>query len=301
MKKVFLTPLFIISLLIGTKGIAQIIVLSGPEQGSYFQFVNDIANVVNSDTVKLITNTTTEGAAINLENIADPGSPYKIGLVQEDYLYYMQNQDLIQNTNKLENVKVVMPLANEEIHLVTLKGGYINDLRDLTTESLVAIGKRSQGTYTTANTIKDRTEIYWMSVAVLYEDALRKLLRKQLDAFFVVGSAPLEKLNVNPQSLSEELMLVPLTDFNDWAKYYDKDVITAGTYKWLEQDVPTFSVQSLLVVNEKKLTEEEKLMLEKVIDGITNNLEELKTKGHPKWKEVDITNWDATDWPVYKK
>jgi TRAP transporter TAXI family solute receptor len=280
---------------------AQLNILSGAEQGSYHQFVNDIARAVNSDTLNLITNTSTEGAAINLENIADPASPYKIGLVQEDYLYYMQNKDLIQNTSKLKHVKVVMPLAKEEIHLVTRKDRGINDLRDLTDSTMVAIGKRSQGTYTTANNIKDKTRIFWMSMPVLYEDALRMLLINQLDAFFVVGSAPIEKLNMNPQALSTEIKLVPLVDFDGWAKYYDADVITAGTYKWLEEDVPTFAVQSLLVVNEKKLTDEDKVLLDKLIDGITDNLDKLKSNGHPKWKEVDLTNWDPTDWPVYEK
>jgi TRAP-type uncharacterized transport system substrate-binding protein len=260
-----------------------------------------MADVLNSDTVQLISNTTTEGAAMNLENIIDPKSPYKIGLVQEDYLYYMQNQDLIKNTNRLESVKVVVPLAKEEIHLVTLKNSGINGITDITDSTMIAIGKRSQGTYITANNIKDKTRIFWMSLPVLYEDALRMLLINQMDAFFVVGSAPLEKLNLNPQALSAELALVPLDNYNDWAKYYDKDVITAGTYKWLEEDVPTYSVQSLLVVNEKKLTDDDKKMLGNLIDGITANLENLKANGHPKWKEVDLTKWDASDWPVYKK
>lgn len=300
MKKYLLFATAFIMVFSGMKSFAQIAVLSGPEQGSYYEFVGDMAGVLNSDTVKLITNTTTEGAAVNLENIADPKSPYKIGLVQEDYLYYMQNQDLIQNTSKLKNIKVVMPLAREEIHLVTLKNSGINGIRDITDSTMIAIGKRSQGTYTTANNIKDKTRIFWMSLPVLYEDALRMLLINQMDAFFVVGSAPLEKLNVNPQALAEEITLVPLENYNDWAKYYDEDVIAAGIYKWLEEDVPTFSVQSLLVVNESKLTDEDRELLNEVITGITENLETLRQSGHPKWKEVDLTDWDKSDWPVYE-
>ncbi len=280
---------------------AQLSILSGVEKGSYHEFVADIANVVNTDSVQLITNIPTEGAAINLENIADAASPFKVGIVQEDYLYYMQNNDLIRNTRKLENIKVVVPLAKEEIHLVTRKDKGINDLRDLTDSTMVAIGKRSQGTYTTTNNIKDRTRIFWMSMPVLYENAMSMLLKNQLDAFFVVGSAPIEKINVNPQALSAELELVPLVDFDDWAKFYDEGIIPAGTYKWLEVDVPTYSVQSLLVVNENKLTDEDKKMLDELIDGITENLENLKSNGHPKWKEVDLSNWDASDWPVYEE
>lgn len=300
MKKILLVAFFQLSAIFGTGVFAQVAILSGPEQGSYYAFVNDMADVLNTDSVQLITNITTDGAAVNLDNIFDPKSPYKMGLVQEDYLYFMQNQDLIQNTNKMKNIKVVVPLAKEEIHLVTRKDSDINGLRDITDSTMIAIGKRSQGTYTTANNIKDKTRIFWMSLPVLYEDALRMLLVNQLDAFFVVGSAPLEKLNVNPQVLSTEIKLVPLENINDWAKYYDKDVIKAGTYKWLEEDVPTYSVQSLLVVNEKKLTDDDRELLNKIITGINEHMETLRETGHPKWKEVDITDWDEGNWPVFK-
>jgi hypothetical protein len=37
-----------------------------------------------------------------------------------------------------------------------------------------------------------------------------------------------------------------------------------------------------------------------MVDGINMNLETLREKGHPKWKEVDFTNWDPTLWPVYE-
>jgi TRAP transporter TAXI family solute receptor len=300
MKKTLLAIFITTAFLFGTAAVAQIAVLSGAKQGSYYQFVNDMANALNSDSVSLINNTITEGAAVNLDYITDPSSPYKIGLIQEDYLYYMQNQDLIQNTKKVKNIKVVMPLANEEIHLVTLQSSGIKSLRDITDSTRIAIGKRSQGTYTTASQIKDRTGIFWKSIPVHYEDALRMLLRKEIDAFFVVGSAPINKLNLNPQALQSEFLLVPLEDFNDWAKFYDSDVIKAGTYKWLENDVPTYSVQSLLVVNESKLTAEDREMIRKISSGLSDNFQTLRTSGHPKWSEIELSDREKTDWPVFK-
>jgi len=115
-----------------------------------------------------------------------------------------------------------------------------------------------------------------------------------------VGSEPVEKLNKNQQSMVEELALIKLENFNDWAKYYQNDTIYAGDYKWLEEDVPTFSVRTLLIVNESKLTEEDKETVKKLASSIQNMYDLLKADGHPKWKEVNFYNWEEADWPMFK-
>ena len=73
--------------------IGQITILSGPKQASYHRFVDDIAKVLNSDTETLIINKETTGAAFNFNQLVDPKSPYKVALMQSDYLYYMQSFD----------------------------------------------------------------------------------------------------------------------------------------------------------------------------------------------------------------
>jgi len=279
--------------------IAQLTILSGPSQGSYFEFVSDIENVLNTDSSKLIINSETNGAAYNFEQVADPGSPIKLALTQSDYLYTMQGQDLLRNTDKTKDIKVLLPLANEEIHVVTIKGSDLTKLQDLDGK-MVAIGTQSQGTYSTSNLIKDRSKVYWKSRTIAFEDALRELGLGKIDAFFIVGSAPMEKLNINPQVMRKGLALVPLYDFDGWAEFYQDDIIYAGDYKWLQEDVPTFSVKTVLIVNEAKLTDQDKKDVEHLVDGISANMEKLKTDGHPKWKEVDLTDWDSSNWPVYK-
>ena len=123
---------------------------------------------------------------------------------------------------------------------------------------------------------------------------------KRLDAFFFVGSAPIEKLNVNPQAMVDELSLIELHDINNWAKYYDPDTIYTTDYKWLEKNVPTYSVKTVLVVNEAKLTKEDRVALSRLVSGIQNQFDVLKAEGHPKWKEVDLFDWNEEDWPLYK-
>lgn len=110
----------------------------------------------------------------------------------------------------------------------------------------------------------------------------------------------MEYLNLNPQALSTELKLVPLEDFDDWAKYYQKDTIYAENYRWLTEDVPTYAVQSYLAVNISKLSESEKAQLDTIIKKIEEGYGELVRTGHPKWKEVNLKDFHNLNWPVYK-
>lgn len=276
--------------------IAQLTILSGPSQGSYSVFISDIEKVLSTDSTKLVVNMDTDGAAYNLEKIADRNTPFKMALIQSDLLFHMYGMDMLNNTEKTKNIKVILPLANEEIHLVTINDSELTKLQDLS-EKMIGIGTQYQGTYYTSSLIKNRSKVLWNSRIMSYEDALRDLNTRKIDAFFVVGSAPMQKLDIDPRAFSKTLKLIPLVDFDDWAKYYQTDTIYAGDYKWLEENVPTFSVKTILVVNESKLTEQDRKDIALIIEGINTNLNMLKTEGHPKWKEVDLSDWDSNDWP----
>ena len=115
-----------------------------------------------------------------------------------------------------------------------------------------------------------------------------------------MGNAPIDKLNFNPAIAIEDISLVTLQDTTGWSEFYTVDTIKKEDYKWLEEDIPTFSVRTLLLVNEAKLTQTDRDNLAKMIDGVNMNMETLKEKGHPKWKEVDFTNWDPAEWPVFE-
>jgi len=285
---------------------AQFTILSGPEQGSYHTFGEDIVSVTGPEPGNTFVNEVTSGAAFNYNQLIDPESPYKFALIQSDYLYYMQALDNRDNTENTKPIKVILPLAHEEIHIVTKASSGLTKLQDLGNlkngdqKYNVAIGTKDQGTYATANLIKDRSQIYWASRNIHFDDVMHELFMDRIDAFVMVGSAPLQKLDVNPQALIEEIALIELNNFNDWAKYYDNDTIYTTDYKWLEKDVPTFCVRTLLVVNESKLTDADKQAIHSLKNGVMNNFDKLKSEGHPKWKEVDLFDWTDGDWPMYK-
>ena len=278
----------------------QLVILSGPQQGAYYEFVDDINHVLKDGNVSPFVNESTSGAAYNFEQLADPKTPFKVALMQMDYLYFMQGMDHQNNTEKTKNIKVLMPLADEEIHFVVKKNSGLNKLSDLDSSSVIAIGSKNQGTYATANFIKDGSQIYWRSRNIHFDQALKDLFLDKVDGFVFVGSAPVAKLNIDPRGLREPLNLLELDDFNNWAKDYEKDTIFMTDYKWLDKDIPTYGVRTVMIVNESKLTNSDREVLQKMVNGLKNNYDKLVKDGHPKWKEVEFDNWDKSEWPMIR-
>jgi TRAP transporter TAXI family solute receptor len=290
--------LVLIMLVLWQFSFAQLTILSGVEYGSYHRFVEDINTVLKTGTADVVINQSTSGAADNYSRITDPDSPYKLAMMQSDYLYYMKAADVRNNTHLTENLLVVLPLASEEIHFVMLKKTGYTGLKSLR-DKRVAIGNKGQGTYVTASIIKDRSEVYWSSRNFHFDKSLAELYYDNIDAFVIVGSAPIEKLDLNPVATVDELDLINLEDFNDWAKYYQPMIIPKETYKWLDTDINTFGVRCVLVVNKAKLNDNEAKELSKLVSGIKLNIDKLIAVGHPKWENADFNNWESSDWPMY--
>lgn len=265
----------------------QMIILSGPEKGSYNSFANDIVKILGDNNGIKLLNKPTGGSGYNFRELTDPKSSFKIALIQSDYLKLMQAEDRLNNTNKTGTIKEILQLATEEIHLVARKSSGLHKLQDLDKKK-VAIGTEDQGSFATGKIIKERSKIGWDNYYVGYDQMLKDLSAGKIDACLVVGSAPVSLLEIDPQVMIDGGTLLELNDFNGWAKYYENDTIKRSDYKWLEKDVPTFGVRTLLIVNESKLTESEKKTVASIKSGILQNLELLKKNGHPKWKEVII-------------
>ena len=296
LKNIF--SLFVAISLTTTTLFGQMIILSGPSQGTYKALVDDIVEVMSNDSTSPFVNVVTDGSGFNYDELIDPDSPVKIAVIQSDYLYYQQIEDAKDNTEKSAAIKVLLPLAYEQIHIVTKKRSHLTKLADLKGE-IVGCGTEEQGTYATAILIKNKSEVFWNTRILDFDRALKELYGDKIAAFFVVGTAPLKKLNINPQAMVEPLTLISPENINDWARYHKSDVIRSTNYKWLDYDVPTYSVKNLLVVNSEKLTAEDKTELLKLVNGLKEKLGTLQAQGHPAWKAVDFHDWDSSNWPVY--
>ncbi len=264
---------------------SQVTILSGPEKGSYYRFVSDMATVLGEKNGIKIVNKSTAGSAYNFKVLTNPSSNDKFALIQSDYLNMMIAEDKFNNTNKTGSLKVVLELATEEIHIIAKKSSGLTKLQDLDKKKL-GIGNEEQGSSATAKLMKDRSKIGWYTYNVSFEEMLKKISAGSIDAGLIVGSAPLNMLDIDPQVMVGGIALLELTDFNGWAKYYENDTIHKGDYKWLDKDVPTFGVRTLLIANESKMTNADKQAMASIKSGVFLNLDLLKKQGHPKWKTV---------------
>jgi TRAP transporter TAXI family solute receptor len=263
------------------------VILSGPEKGSYNSFANDIVTILGEKNGIRLLNRTTGGSAYNFKRLTDPQSADKIALIQSDYLNQMEAEDKLNNTRKTESIKVILKLATEEIHFVAKKSSGLSKLQDLNNKK-VAIGNEDQGSFATGTIIKGRSKINWTTYYVGYDQLLQQLSAGSIDACLLVGSAPVNLLDIDPQVMIEGMKLLELEDFNGWAQYYENDTIYRTDYKWLDKDIPTFGVRTLLIVNESKLSSDEKRTISAIKSGIIENLDLLRKQGHPKWKAVII-------------
>ena len=161
--------------------VGQLTILSGSNDATQYRFVQDIATIVAPSLDFKIVNKETNGASSNLEQLMNPESPYKVAIVQSDYLYYMQAQDMRLNTEKMKSVKVIVPLGHQQIHLVTKASKGYKGLKDLE-KKVVAIGSVEQGTYRTAFLMKERSEVPWIAKNTNFEDCFGalKLIRSTL-------------------------------------------------------------------------------------------------------------------------
>jgi len=308
MKK-FTAILFLTIAFLGAQKIqAQIQVLTGTEKGTYFQLANDmnkllptVEKVKRNDTVQVpfLDIRSTSGSSFNFEIITQKDHPAKVAIMQLDYLLLMKNDDMMKGTKKTADLAILMPLNVEDIHLVSKKGNKIHSLADLDGK-IVAIGNKAEGTYSTATYIHNESKVEWTSKNISTQDVTRPLLLDKIDAFFVVATAPMDLLNINPVGSPIKYELASVEDINGWAEYFIPETIPAGTYSWQKNDVSTYGVPSVVVVNMSKISNEEKAQLLQWKATTIENLEKLKADGHPAWKTATVMTWDESIWPLVK-
>lgn len=251
--------------------------MTGDEQGTYYQIGQEIARE-------------TDKVGLNLKVLPSAGSWANIvalfnndtefAIFQLD-AYLKAARNLYQNTSQdiRDEIKVVMPLYQDEIHVIKAKDRTLDFAGE--EKFVVGCGPRESGSCLTADVIADFYGKEFSYVHGSFEQALADLKGGKLDLVIITAGKPYKLLTGQTG-----LDLVPLPRTKKALDVYIYTTITPEDYAWLDRPVETYGVGTVLAT---MIQEQEGLandLVGTVHFTILINEDRLKKHGHPKWQEV---------------
>ncbi|MDM8546817.1 TAXI family TRAP transporter solute-binding subunit [Candidatus Venteria ishoeyi] len=266
----------------------ELTIVTGRESGSYYKIAKDLQKLLAPHHIDLNV-VPSIGSVENIVKVYEFPS-IQLGIAQLDSMSFQSLQALVRRMGVsgelqhiLKNMQVVLPLYQEEVHVLAQKN--IKSLQDLAGKT-IAIGSRASGTHGTALNILHMFGVQPKKMIPLdAHRAIQAMSQGKLDALFYVSAAPAQLLqkNVNTDS-GLHLLAIDLTKVSDSAlkSVYKTKQLPANTYAWQKQAVTMLSVGSVLFTADTG----ECSLVGQFAGLLYNNLKILQEKGHPKWKEV---------------
>jgi uncharacterized protein len=266
-------------------------IITGDEKSTAHQIGMDLKALVTRSGIYLAV-FNSSGSVENIFAVYQrPGN--HMGLVQSDVMAFVAKVKSDPQLKLIaDKIKLVYPLYNQEVHLLGKEG--IRSFSDLAGKR-VAIGNEESGTYLTSRLLFEIAGVQpRQMVAIGNSPALAALKAGSIDAMVTVDGFPVERLVLEIVP-ADGIHLVPITHDNIRA-FYPTTRIPAGTYPWQVADVDTVLVKAVLVAYDFRNYNCE--IIGHVARLIKDNLDWLRSNGHPKWKSVDL-NERVNGWQQY--
>ncbi len=197
---------------------------------------------------------TSAGSVANIAAVSNES--IESGFAQADLVYSAYNgEGFYFRRAKQPKLRVIANLYSETVHLVARKGSGIEDIRDLVGKR-VSIDRAGSGTRFNVEIILNAYGVRLAQIKALAEvepgEAADRLLRGELDAFFLVAGhpAPLVEDLISAQAAD----IVPLsTKAIETAlkrhRFFNREVIPAGAYG-SKSEIETLGIGMQWVVSE---------------------------------------------------
>ena len=262
---------------------AELSITTGGKKGTYFQIGSDISILTRQHGLGLDV-MESKGSLDNIDKLYEK-KYNRLAIVQSDILEYLRSSDDHRLRAKAENIKMIIPLYNEEVHI--LAHDSIRDLASLTGKK-VAIGPMQSGTAITASLLFKKSGV--KPGQLVYsggEEALRSLRLKAIDAMVYVSGYPVSLFSqITP---ADKLQLVPIMDRRIGGSYI-MSCIPERTYTWQKGIVPTIAVKAVLASYDYDETQQGSKDVCEVGKIIYTNIDWLKRNGHSKWGNVRLND-----------
>jgi TRAP transporter TAXI family solute receptor len=268
----------------GNVGIA-----TGNSTLTYYKIGNDIRSMCGSKDLN-INVYESSGTLNNIERVLeDKRTQYAI--VQADGLAFKSRED----KKTRDKIKMIMPLYDEEIHLVATVASGIRSDKDLNGKRVV-IGTQGSGNWVTSQVIKAEANMDWQDIEVTAAEGMTQMLLGQADAMIVVAGKPASLLQNIGAGAKGKLRIVPMIN-PALANVYSQSYITEGMYDFSPNRVNTYAVKAILVTYDFK--SQYQADITSLTSCISNNLSKLQDSGHAKWRQVDPSSYRQVQWPVH--
>jgi TRAP transporter TAXI family solute receptor len=270
--------------------VTELVIVAGRPPGTYHAVAKDIETllerVVPQEGLDLDV-IPSRGALQNVLEVFEHES-IDLGLTQLDTLAYLSafgNDD--EDARRLsEAIQVVLPLYEEEVHLLARPG--IGGLADLAGKR-VGIGEAGSGTMATALVLLRLARV--TPAQLVPVDSLRglALLRSgALDAQFAVVGRP-SRLLAEQVVAGDGVALVPVrlppAPGDEFVtRLYPVATIPGGTYAWQAGGVETLAVRSAIIMTGTARCD----AIGALARAVHDNLGWLRQNGHEKWKSVTL-------------
>ncbi|MDP9836627.1 TRAP transporter TAXI family solute receptor [Neorhizobium huautlense] len=215
----------------------------------------------------------------------------QFGVVDSDLLNYLSayKSESSDVRDAVQGMRVMLPLYDAEVHV--LAPDNIRTLQDLRGKR-IGVGEKDSTAYLTSQLMFDILRIPVAERVTGTTDEMIELLRQgEIDALVRVAGAPLAALT-DPR-IDDTYHLVPITDELLRASY-KQVTIPANMYPYQRTAVQTVAVKTLLMTYEYGTNKNAYYNTAcKAVADFTNlvvdNIDELRRTGHPKWKDIDLT------------
>jgi TRAP transporter TAXI family solute receptor len=302
MKKLVLCSLLLAAVLGHTTAAvaaAEYKIVTASERGTYIKIGRDLAQFVAPAADIQLDAVPSAGSAENVRRLRyEPG--VKFALVQSDV--YQAFLDMAASGNAaagsiIKPLRVITPLYNEEIYFIVRADSERNYVHEIKNAKINA-GESGSGTALTSATlyrlmfgeaIPDASATFFSN-----EEALARLVTdKTIDVVAVVAGQP-AKLLVDMKPESRQLIKLLKFDPNHASSkavlktYFPATVLASNYPNLLTADLPGLAVKAFLVTYDFQLKGTEG-HLRQMARSLCQNFPTLREKGHPKWREVDLS------------
>lgn len=278
-------------------------IATGGTSGTYFPIGGLIANAISNPPGSRACE---EGGSCGVPNlvataIASNGSVANVnaiksgsiesGFSQSDVAYWAYTgTGVFEDQEKVDKLRAIANLYPESIHLVARADSGITSVADLKGKK-VSLDEPGSGTLVDARLILEAFGLTEDDVEAEFlkpNQAADRMRDGAMDAFFFVGGFPAGA--ITELATNMDITLVPISDEGAESvlteyQFFAEDLVPAGTYEGIDEDVKTLSVGAQWVTS----TDQPDDLIYEVTKALWNeNTRKLLDAGHAKGASITV-------------